>query len=81
MTNGLDGARKQTALVRTVSFIALSAIIAAAIAYWIHHRDTTHGDHWDWSDWLEGILASAAAGVLIAGGIVKAARLAAARTH
>jgi hypothetical protein len=55
----------------TILFTAVFVVASVAIAYWIHHRDTTHGDHWDWSDWLECVAASVAAGTLTAWGVVK----------
>jgi hypothetical protein len=54
--------------------VVLFTVATIPIAYWIHHRDTTHGDHWDLSDWLECILASAAAGLLVAWGAVSLTR-------
>ena len=73
MTTPLHGGREHPSPTRAVAFVILFAVATAAAGYWIHHRDTTHGDHWDWSDWLEAILASLAVGLLLAGGLLKVA--------
>jgi hypothetical protein len=52
-----------------VAYAVVFVVVSVAIGYWIHHRDTSHGDHWDWSDWLEAVLASLAAGLVVIYGV------------
>jgi hypothetical protein len=54
--------------------VVVFGLATGGFLYWIHHRDTTHGDMWDWSDWLEAALASTAAGLLVALGAVSLTR-------
>ena len=54
---------------REVGFWIAVTLAAVGMTVWIHARDTGHGDHWDWSDWLEGVFAAVSAG-LIGVGIV-----------
>jgi hypothetical protein len=49
------------------AFWASVAVAAVVIAVWIHSRDTSHGDRWDWSDWLEAALAASALGFMAVG--------------
>jgi len=47
-------------------FWLLTACATVVLLWWIHHQDAKH-DHWDWSDWLEGSLASASGGFVAVG--------------
>ena len=77
MTTPFQGGGKRASRGNAVLFVTVCVVASVAIAYWIHHRDTSHGDHWDWSDWLVGVAASVAAGTLVAWGSVKLVGLAA----
>ena len=74
MTRPLRGHRERPRPAREAVFVVVFVVVSFAIAYWIHHRDTSHGDRWDWSDWLEVTLAAMAAGLLVAGGLRRLAR-------
>ena len=73
MTAPVDGGERRSSRGNGALFGVVFVVASIAIAYWIHHRDTSHGDHWDWSDWLECVAASAAAGIFIAWGAVRLA--------
>ena len=69
MSTPLRGPRERFRPAREAVFVVVFVVVSFVIAYWTHQRDTSHGDRWDWSDWLEVTLAAMAAGFLITGGL------------
>jgi hypothetical protein len=53
---------------RTNLFFWLVALaVSAVVLPLLHWRDTSHGDRWDWFDWVEAAVGSVSVGIVVVG--------------